>query len=196
MVPGIGTIQGLRVSSQAKATWADVACFRDRDLPDLLDARLICLPHFGREAGRDAPHIRFVELRVRADGPGEESLSERGERNKADAELLKGRQDLLLRLSPPKRILALQGCHRLHRVRPADGSHAGFGQPEMPDLALLDQVLDGSRHVFDRHGRIDAMLIEQIDAVGPEPFQRRVGDLLMCSGRLFRPSWPNSLPNA
>ena len=109
--------------------------------------------------------------------PVRKPLPERGERNKADAELLEGRQDFLLRLPPPERILALQGRHGLHGVRPADGSHTGFGQPEMPDLALLDQILDGSRHVLDRHGGIDAMLIEQIDAIGPEPLQGGLGDL-------------------
>ena len=47
----------------------------------------------------------------------------------------------------------------------------------MPDLALLDQVLDGARHVFDRHSRIDAMLIEQVDVVGPAAASAMLGDL-------------------
>ncbi len=131
-----------------------------RDLTKKFDAGLIGLPHLGRKAGRNAAHIRFVELRVRTDGAGEEPLTERSERNKADAELLEGGQDFLLRLPPPKRILALQGRHGLHSVRPSDGSNACLRQPKMPDLALLDQILDGSRHVLDRHRGIDAMLIE------------------------------------
>jgi len=43
-------------------------------------------------------------------------------------------------------------------------------------LAFLDQVLHGSRHVFDRHIRIDAVLIKQIDDVGLQPLERCLGD--------------------
>ncbi len=42
----------------------------------------------------------------------------------------------------------------------------------MLDLALGDQVLDGTGDVFDRHGAIDAMLVEQVDAVGLQALER------------------------
>ena len=42
----------------------------------------------------------------------------------------------------------------------------GFGEPEVCDLALGDQVLDGARDVFDWHGGIDAVLVEKVDSVG------------------------------
>jgi hypothetical protein len=48
----------------------------------------------------------------------------------------------------------------------------------MQNLSLVHQVLDRSRNVFDRHFRIDAMLIEKIYAVGPQPFERSLNDLL------------------
>ena len=54
---------------------------------------------------------------------------------------------------------------------------ARFGQAEMLDLALPDQVLHGARDVFDRNVRVDAVLIEQVDDIGPEPLERGVGDL-------------------
>jgi hypothetical protein len=47
----------------------------------------------------------------------------------------------------------------------------------MLDLALADQVLHRSGHVFDGHGGVDAVLVEEIDGVGLEPFQRCLGDL-------------------
>jgi hypothetical protein len=47
----------------------------------------------------------------------------------------------------------------------------------MPDLALLNEVPDGACNVLDRYGGIDAVLIEQVDAVGPEALQRSIGDL-------------------
>ncbi len=50
-------------------------------------------------------------------------------------------------------------------------------------------------HVLDRHGGIDAVLIEQIDGSVLSRFSDASATSLMCSGRLFRPRCPNSLPN-
>ena len=59
----------------------------------------------------------------------------------------------------------------------ADRLHAGFRQAEVPDLALLDQVLHRAGDILDRHVGVDAVLIEEVDDVGPQPLQRRLGDL-------------------
>src|SRR5215475_12710837 len=48
----------------------------------------------------------------------------------------------------------------------------------MPDLALLNQFLHRSGDVFDRRVRVDAVLIEKIDGLDPEPLERGLGDLL------------------
>src|SRR5689334_24626356 len=63
-------------------------------------------------------------------------------------------------------------------MRAPDRLDAGLGHAEVLHLALLNQVLDRARHVFDRHGRIDAMLIVEIHDVGLEAFQRAVNALL------------------
>ena len=115
--------------------------------------------------------------RVLVDLAREEALAQRAERNEADPEFLERRQHLLLRLSPPQRVFALERGDRLDRVRAADRLHACFGQAEVLDLAFLDQVLHRAGHVFDRHVRIDAVLIEQIDALDLEPLERGLGDL-------------------
>ena len=36
-------------------------------------------------------------------------------------------------------------------------------------LALVDEVAHDTGDVLDRHGRVDAVLVEQVDVVGPEP---------------------------
>src|SRR5206468_687497 len=38
-------------------------------------------------------------------------------------------------------------------------------------LCVANQIPDGARDVLDRHIRIDAMLVEQIGPIRPEPFQ-------------------------
>ena len=63
-------------------------------------------------------------------------------------------------------------------MRATDRLHAGFGKAEVLDLAFLDQVLHRSRHVFDRHVRVNTVLVEQIDDIHFEPFERGLGDLL------------------
>ena len=83
------------------------------------------------------------------------------------------RQDLGFGLTPPQRIFALERGDRLDRMRAADRLRARLGEAEVLHLALLDQLLDRAGDVFDRHVRVDAMLIEQVDAVGPQALERR-----------------------
>ena len=56
-----------------------------------------------------------------------------------------------------------------------DRLHTSLGEAEVPDLALPDQVPDRSSHVFDRHVRVDAMLVEEIDVIRLQSLQRGVG---------------------
>jgi hypothetical protein len=58
-----------------------------------------------------------------------------------------------------------------------DRLHARFRKAEVLDLALLDQLLHRASDVFDRHVRIDAVLIEEINALGLQAFERGLGDL-------------------
>ena len=85
---------------------------------------------------------------------------------------------------------AVTGCTAWARRIVAGG---GLGQAEVPDLARLDEFLDGAGDVLDRHVRVDPVLVVQVDACRPEPLQRRVGglpDVLGAAGqaRSARPS--------
>jgi AraC-like DNA-binding protein len=48
----------------------------------------------------------------------------------------------------------------------------------------MNQLLDRPCDIVDRHCRIDAVLIEEIEHVGPEPFERRSATALMVGSRL------------
>ena len=63
-------------------------------------------------------------------------------------------------------------------MRATDRLHSRFGETEVLDLAFLNQVLHGSRYIFDGHVRVNTVLIEEIDDVDLEPFERPLGDLL------------------
>jgi hypothetical protein len=62
-------------------------------------------------------------------------------------------------------------------VRAPDRLHARLGKPEVLDLAFLDQLPDRAGDVFDRHVRVDAVLVEQIDRVDLEPLERALDGL-------------------
>jgi hypothetical protein len=62
-------------------------------------------------------------------------------------------------------------------VGAADGLAPASDRPKCRTLPSADQVLDRARHVLDRHGGVDAVLVEQVDAVGPQALQRGLDDL-------------------
>src|SRR5207237_10896733 len=63
-------------------------------------------------------------------------------------------------------------------VSSVDGRDARLRKAEMQTFALLDQLLDRTGDVLDRDVRIDAMLVQQIDAVGTEALERGIDDRL------------------
>ena len=60
----------------------------------------------------------------------------------------------------------------------ANGFRARLGKTEVQNLSCLDQILDRAGHVLDRHVRVDAVLVVEIDAVGPEALERSLDDFL------------------
>ena len=52
-------------------------------------------------------------------------------------------------------------------MRTANCLDSGLRQAEVFDLTLRNQFLHRSGHSLDRHLRIDAVLIEEINAIGP-----------------------------
>src|SRR5262249_3587297 len=108
----------------------------------------------------------------------EEAFSQRAKGNKADSQPFENRNDLRLRLPPPKGVFALKCGDRLDGVRAPNGLHSRFGKAEVLNLALLNQVLHRSRYVLDGNVRVYTVLIEQIDDIGPEPLERGFGHLL------------------
>ena len=66
----------------------------------------------------------------------------------------------------------------------------------MQHLPRVDEFLDGAGHVLDRDGRVDPVLVVEVDAVGSEALQRPLDDLLDVLGSAERPTRPStSKPN-
>src|SRR5215213_2248771 len=61
-------------------------------------------------------------------------------------------------------------------MRAPDGPYPCFREAEVPDLTLLDELLHRAGDVFNGHVRVDAMLVEEVDAVGLQAPERLFGD--------------------
>src|SRR6516165_9462381 len=79
------------------------------NLADQVDQGLVRLAGLWVEARDCIPKVAAVECGVLVDLARKEALAQRAEGNEADAKLLKGGHHLCLGLSPPKRVLALEG---------------------------------------------------------------------------------------
>src|SRR5271165_3204416 len=60
----------------------------------------------------------------------------------------------------------------------ADGLCSRFGEAEVLHFAFANQVLHRPRYVFNRHVRINAVLIEQVNDIGSKTLKRSLGHLL------------------
>src|SRR5580700_4670888 len=59
----------------------------------------------------------------------------------------------------------------VHGVSPANSFRPSLAEAQSADLALFDQPGHGADGVFDRNGRIDAMLVVQIDDLDAQPLE-------------------------
>ena len=146
------------------------------DLGEEVDEGLVGFAVFFGESWGDVAEIGFVEGGVGVDGAGEEAFAEGAEGDEADAEFFEGGEDFVFGFAPPEGEFGLECGDGLDGEGAADGLGGGFGEAEVIDLALGDEVFDGARDVFDRDVRIDAMLVEEVDAVGAETLEGGVGD--------------------
>src|SRR5271166_457294 len=150
-----------------------------------IDQRLVLLQCLRREARQNLPEIIFSDLRVLADRARQEALAQGTVGHEADAELFAGLDNAVrLRSARPQRILVLQRGDRLDGVGAPNRLRTGLRQPEMLHLARRDQLLDCAGDILDRHVRINAVLVEEIDALDAEPLERGIRNLLY----LLRPA--------
>ena len=137
----------------------------------------VALGVLAAEARLGAPPVVGVELVGRAEAAGEEAAAERGVGDEADAELAQRRQHLVLDVAAEERVLALDGGHRVHRVRGADRLRRRLAEPVVADLALLHQLGQRPDGLLDRRVRVHAVLVVEVDVVGAEAAQRALDRL-------------------
>jgi hypothetical protein len=142
-----------------------------------IDQRLVFLQRLRRKTRQYLPEVPSPSLVSLLIAPVRKPLPS-GLGHETDAQFLAGVENPIgLRPTRPKRILVLKRGDRVNRVGAADGLRTWLREAEMLHLALGDQVLDRGGYVLDRHVRVDAMLIEEINHLDAQPLQRRVAHL-------------------
>ena len=177
LVPGIGTTSSPCASTQASASWPGVQPLSSAIVADRVDQREVGVEGLALEArevrGRREVASPSAPCRLLM-APVSMPAAERGVGHQADAELAHGRQDLVLEVAGEQRVLGLQRGDRVHGVGAADRLRRRLGEPEVADLAGLDQLGHRADGLLDRHGLVDAVLVVEVDVVDAEPLQRGV----------------------
>src|SRR4051794_8269214 len=144
------------------------------DAPHALDEVEVALEVLALEARVVAAEVVLVEVGRAREAAGEEAAPERAVGDEADAELADRRQDLVLGVARPQRVLALQRGDRVHGVGAADRLRRGLGEPEVAHLALRDELGHRPDGLLDRHAPVDAVLVVEVDVLDAEALQRGV----------------------
>src|SRR5438874_9581680 len=80
-------------------------------------------------------------------------------------------ENFVFRIACPKRIFGLQRSNRMYLMRAPYGRGRRFRQSQIADLSRPHQFRHSANRFFDRHLRIDAMLVVQIDGSYPQTLQ-------------------------
>src|SRR5450830_1053276 len=110
----------------------------------------------------------------RAEAAREEAAPDRGVGHEADAELAHGREQALLRVARPERVLGLQRRDGVHRVSTADRLWRGLGQADVADLARLHELGHRTHGLLDRDLLVHTVLVVQVDVLHAEALERGV----------------------
>jgi hypothetical protein len=128
---------------------------------------------FSREKrGARERKSRASVARSRDQLAGDEAAREHAVGGDPDVELSARREDLLLDPARDQRVLDLQVDDRVDGVRAADGRGADLGEPDVADVAGIDELRDRAHGLLDRHVGVQARRAVDVDVVRAEPGER------------------------
>ena len=110
-------------------------------------------------------NIAGSEAGIRVNPAGEELHTERAPWYEADSEFVARRDYILLRAAPQHRVFVLHSGYRQSGVSATQRVQPHLGQAPVQNLALCHQILNRAGDILDRYLRIDAVLVEEVDAV-------------------------------
>ena len=165
-------------SSHARASCPGVMPLLVGDLAHPFRQLQVSLEVLLREAWEaGAPGVVLGHVLDAPPTSGEEAAPERAVGDEAYAQLAHGRQDLVLHVAGKERVLRLQGADGVHGVGLPDGLWPRLGEPEVADLAGLDELLHRPDRLLDGRLGVDAVLVVEVYVVHAETRERGVAGL-------------------
>ena len=123
------------------------------------------------EARVGAQELRGGDPLRRGRRVGEERAADRREGDERRPERRAGLHQPELGRAGRERVFRLHRRHRMHRRRPPQRRGRDLGEADGAGLAGADQLGERPGHLLDRHLRVAAMDVEEIDRLDPEPLQ-------------------------
>src|SRR5947207_776952 len=165
-----------------KAELRDGAALVGGDRLDAFDERAVLLKIVAGEARVTGAGVALGEVGEIRHDAGEQAAPQGRVGDKGHAEIARRLARFLRLLTIEQRIFALYRSDRMHRMGTADALGVRLAEAEMAHLALLDEAAHRTDRVLDRHARIDAVLVVEVDRVDPEPLQAGLAGLLHVFG--------------
>src|SRR5947207_11735366 len=152
------------------------------DRLDAFDQRAVLLKILTGETRVAGAGVALGEVGEIGNDTGQETAAERRVGDKRHAEIARRLARFLRLLAVEQRIFALHGGDRVYRMGAPDALGVRLAEPEVAYLALLDEAAHRAVRVLDRHARVDAVLVVEIDRVDPQPLQASLARLLHVFG--------------
>ena len=146
VVPGMGRKSRLVRGSRRARVATGRAALLARDRVDLFDHREIPGEILAAEARRLAPPVVGSQVGGALEAARQESAAERAVGHEPDVELAQGRNDLVLRLAAPQRILGLQRADGMDLVRASSPYLLAYFRPG--PLAFICARYESSVHLL------------------------------------------------
>ncbi len=118
-MPGIANTCSPAASTQASASCGAVQPLRRANSRRASTNRRLCAPLSPLKRGMAAANVICRQFIDNAEIAGQKTAAERTVGNKADAELLAGREHAVFGFARPERVFGLNGCDRMHGMRAA-----------------------------------------------------------------------------
>src|SRR5215203_619375 len=153
-----------------------------RYLFDPIDQLQVLLEVLALKARRGAPEVALRQVLEPLDSLGQEATPQRAVSNKAYIQLAHHRQDLILHVADPQRVLRLQCGYGMYLVRPPYRLGCRLRDTQVTDLPRLDKLLHRPPCLLYGSVRVHPVLVVEVYVLHPQPIQRSVASLAYVLG--------------
>src|SRR5438270_4121617 len=165
-----------------KAELRDGAALVGGDRLDAFDERAVLLKILTGEARVTGAGVALGEVGEIRHNAGEQAAAQGCVGDKRHAEIARRLARFLRLLAVEQRIFALHRGDRVYRMGAPNALGVRLAEPVVAHVGLLDEAAHRADRVLDRHARVDAVLVVEVDRVDAEPLQAGLARLLHIFG--------------